>query len=365
MPSRILNRQRQLAEQGRLRLGTFEAAGNGKMRPKASHHWVITSHWEEYVVKAAELWGGTAEPYKPQGHGAPGWRVITEARSIAALLPPFEPLQQAYELWTAGGCQRRCDGATEQFTGAPCMCIAQYGDEWHTQPAGKVCATKSRLKVLLPDMPGMGSWRLETGSFYAADELAGIVDGIRLAVGNVLVPVTLRIEQRTRIANNQTKQYIVPVLDLRDVSAGALLSGNYRGLASLEQAREERQALPAAPAEAPPDYVAAALEAGDLEAVRQIWHLADQAGHLTEELKARLTEIGQTFNTPAEDDGPEEDPDAVWNEIVAYVGANIGWETQQLLDDFPQRMGGVMASEATGKEMRKYLNQLKSEGMGK
>lgn len=363
MPSRILNRQRQLAEQGRLRLGTFDIAANGKGRPRASHHWIITSHWEEYVRKAAELWGGEPEFYKPQGHGVEQWRVITTSAAIDAILPPFEPLMQAYEQWSAGGCQRRCDGGTEQFSGAPCLCIAEFGDDWHLQPAGRVCATKSRLKVLLPDMPGMGSWRLETGSFYAADELAGMVDGIRIAVGqNVLVPVRLRIEPRTRTFQNQTKRYIVPVLELRGITAGELLSGSYRGLGSLESS--ERKALPgASDSEPAPDYVAAAHEAGDLEAVRQIWHLAEKAGHLSEDLKTELTRIGQSFTVVEPE--TDEDPDAVWNEILVYVGSHIGWETQQLLDDFPKRSGGIMASDASGADMRKYLNALKTEGVGK
>lgn len=361
MPSRILNRQRQLAEQGRLRLGTFEVGANGRGRPKASHHFVITSYWEEYVVKAAELWGGTPEPYKPQGHGAPGWRVITEARSIDAILPPFEPLQQAYELWTAAGCQRRCDGETVrgQDYSSPCICLAQFGEQWHTQPAGKVCATKSRLKVLLPDMPGMGSWRLETNSFYAADELAGIVDGIRIAIGpTTTVPVRLRIEQRYRIADGQTKQFIVPVLDLRDITAGELLSGHYRGMGSLEST--ERKALTDASEPQTVDYVAAALEAGTAEAVREIWKMAKADGNLTAELSQRLYDIGQTFNTPE----VEEDPDKVWQEVVAAGGA-LGWDTQQILDDFPKRSGGVMASDASGADMRRYLTALKTEGAGK
>lgn len=365
MPSRILNRQKQLAEQGRLRMGWTETSKNGKLRPVKSTTWVVTSHSKENVDRAAELWGGEVERWQPLGHGAQQWRAITNTDTIDAVLPPGEPLIQAYELWSAGGAVRRCDGATEQFSGSPCLCMAQWGEKWYDRPKGSVCDTKSRLKVILPDMPGLGSWRLETGSFYAADELAGIVDGLRIALGDqVLLPIRLRIEPRTRIAGNQTRQFIVPVLELRGLTAGELLAGNYQGIASVEGAREPKALTAtseAEPAEVP-DYVAAAHEAGDLEAIRQIWHLADTAGHLTEELKTELTRIGQSFTVVEPE--VEEDPDVVWQEILAYVGS-LGWENQHLLEDFPKRTGGVMASDASGATMRQYLTALKSEGMGK
>ena len=50
MMSRILNRQRQLAEQGRLRLGLTTPASNGKSRPKASTTVspanTVSIHWQ-------------------------------------------------------------------------------------------------------------------------------------------------------------------------------------------------------------------------------------------------------------------------------------------------------------------------------
>lgn len=228
--SRILNRQRQLAEQGRLRLGYTVPAktrdGRDTTRPVRSETWIVTSHSREHVEHAATLWGGQVEEWEPMGNGAKQWRVITQANAIPAILPPGDPLTQAYEQWNRGGCVRRCDGVTEELSGSPCICLAQHGEGWYELSAREVCGSKSRLKVLLPDMPGLGSWRMETGSFYATDEIAGMVDTIRGAAGDsVLVPVTLRIEPRTRVAGGETKQFVVPVLELRGVTAGALLSG--------------------------------------------------------------------------------------------------------------------------------------------
>jgi len=366
--SRILNRQRQLAEQGRLRLGyTTEATTkNGKTinRPVASATWIITSHSQDHVEAAAALWGGQVEHWQPMGNGAQQWRVITTAHTIDAILPPGEPLMQAYELWSKGGCQRRCDGVTEQFTGAPCICMAQFGDQWHEQAKGTVCDTKSRLKVILPDMPGMGAWRVETGSYYAADEMAGMVDVIRGAMANMmgsavhayplLVPVRLRIEPRTRIAGGQTKQFVVPVLELRGVTAGELLGGTFAGIASVESAKQQR-AIGAG--NGIPDYVALAKEAGDLPAVREIWNLAQKAGHLTEQLKRELTIVGQSFN-PSESQ-VSDDPETLWQQIITLAG-ELGKTLDQVEYEFPTVTGGVTAENAGAAEMAKYLEHLRA-----
>ncbi len=341
--SRILNRQRQLAEQGRLRLGYTLQSKAGKTYPKASHTWVVTSHSREHVERAAELWGGQVEEWQPQGNGAKQWRVITETAAIDAILPPGDPLSQAYEMWNRGGCVRRCDGVTEQLSGSPCQCLAQFGEDWFEQKQGTVCDSKSRLKVLLPDMPGLGSWRVETGSFYATDEIAGMVDVIRGAVGeNVMVPVRLRIEPRTRVAG-ETKQFVVPVLELRDVTAGALLAGQYSGLASLEPGHAQQPAIEAAPSL---NYVELAGMAESLDEVRNLWRHADAAGSLTEDLKSLLLEAGQRFNpAPPAGDDVGVDAAAAWQDLLAAAG-EARLSTSRLKTVFVEWSHGVELEDA-------------------
>jgi hypothetical protein len=342
--NRILNRQRQLAEQGRLRLGYTMQSSKGKTYPKASTTWVITSHSREHVERAAELWGGQVEEWQPQGNGAKQWRAITAAAAIDAILPPGDPLSQAYEMWNRGGCVRRCDGVTEQLSGSPCPCFAQFGEEWYEQKQGTVCDSKSRLKVLLPDMPGLGSWRVETGSFYATDEIAGMVDVIRGAVGeNVMVPVRLRIEPRTRVAGGETKQFVVPVLELRDVTAGALLAGQYSGLASIEQGRAQQAAIEAAP---PMDYLQLAGMATSLDEVRNLWRHADAAGVLTDDLRAALMEAGQRFNpAPAAGEPAAVDAAAAWQDLLTAAG-EAGLSTSKLKAAFVDWSHGVELEDA-------------------
>lgn len=354
--SRILNRQRQLAEQGRLRLGYTVPHGDGKTRPVRSETWVVTSHSEEHVRAAAQLWGGEVERWQPMGNGAEQWRVITEASSIDAILPPGDPLTQAYETWSKGGCQRRCNGVTEEFTGSPCLCLAAFGERWFEQPKGTVCDSKSRLKVLLPDMPGLGSWRVETGSYYATDEIAGMVDVIRGAVGGEqLVPVRLRIEQRTRTSGGKTRQFVVPVLELRGVTAGALLTGQLNAPAVGNGASSgARPALE----QGHPDYVAEAQAATSLERVQTIWRRATATGHMTPELEAALRPLGDRFangNAAA-----AADPDVVWQQIVTAAG-ELDMDLSMVEQDFAALHEGTLPDTATAAQLQGYLEQLQAK----
>lgn len=365
--TRILNRQRQLAEQGRIRLGVTMTSG-GKTRPVASKTFVLTSHSREHIDKAAELWGGKVEEWQPQGNGAAQWRVITESSQIEAILPPGDPLSQAYEMWNRGGCVRRCDGVTESFSGSPCICFAQHGDDWHEERQGTVCDSKSRLKVLLADMPGLGSWRLETGSFYATDEIAGMVDVIRGAVGDaVMVPVRLRIEPRTRVAGGKTKQFVVPVLELRGVTAGALVSGSYGGIAQVEAGRHQAAAqIEAGPSR---DFLGEVAAAESLVAVRGLWMEAKDAGVLSEEFKAAANQRATELTTPpppADDEPQEEVADAVelddallWQQILSVAGSR-GMNAHVLAEDFVAWSGGVLVEDADAVAFSEYLDHLKA-----
>lgn len=361
--SRLIDRQRQLAEAGRLRLGLTVAAANGKSRPMRSEVWIFSSHSRDLVVAAAALWGGEVEEWQPLGNGAAQHRVITKTTTIDAILPPGDPLTQTYEMWSRAGATRRCNGATEQFSGSPCLCIAQFGDQWYDQPKGKVCDTKSRLKVLIPDLPGLGSYRLETGSFYAADEIAGMVDFIRSAVGDqTLIPVRLRIEPRTRVAGGETKQFVVPVVELRGVTTGELLAGSGQGL---QLGAGPKQAA-IAPAPACPDYLAELEQVTSVEDCSALWRQAGSAGHLSDELKAAITAKAATFQAPgSEASSPVSDPgldvDALWVQVVAEAG-RLGMDDPTLRAELI-KVTGVTAEDATAEQLGVFLHALRTGEM--
>jgi hypothetical protein len=378
--SRIINRQRQLAEQGRIRLGYTAEGNNGKTRPVRSETFILTSHSQEHIEHAAALWGGAVEHWQPMGNGVKQYRVITNAKSIPAILPPGDPLTQAYEQWTKGGCQRRCDGVTEQFSGSPCLCLAEHGDQWYELGARTVCVSKSRLKVLLPDMQGLGAWRMETGSFYATDEIAGMVDTIRGAVGDqVLVPVTLRIEPRTRVSGGQTKQFVVPVLELRGVTAGALLSGQAAQIGAIGTAHPT---TPPAAIEASLDPYAEVTglveSATTLDELAGIWdqartaQLVGSAAPDSPRLeafvaawKAKAHLIKDATQHPAGEDGvvdaevvDDGDADTVWQQILTTAGSlPTPMALAEVQGDFQGRYG-MSAAVASAAELRVYLDEL-------
>jgi hypothetical protein len=235
MAGRILTLQRQARELGRLRTGYTTGE---KSRPVRSDTWILTSHSEHYMRAAAEEFGGTCREVAADRQRRRRSGASSPTRPIDAIMPPGDPLSQTNELWSGGGCQRRCDGVTEQLSDSPCLCLAQHGEQWHEQPKGKVCAATTRLNVILPDMPDVGIYRVETHSFYAANEIAATVDLIRNATGgHAAVPIRLRIEQRQRVANGQTKKFPVVVVELRGATAGQILGGVIPGITARDSPR--------------------------------------------------------------------------------------------------------------------------------
>ncbi|MET9142397.1 hypothetical protein [Streptomyces sp. NPDC004042] len=319
MGARLRNVQARAAEHGRLRTGYTD----GK-RPVPSSTWVVTSHSEEHVRTAARLWGGEPEQWQPLNSTISQWRVITKASSIEALITPGDPLNQYNEMWSAGGCQRRCDGETELLTRQPCVCAGRFGEDWHQQKKGVVCSTTSRLNVMLPDLSGMGMWRAETHSFYAASEWGGMVDMVLAGTdGRGFVPVTLRIEPRQVVRAGQTKKFPVVVVELRGVTPRQALAGPMNAATALDPgaAGERRPAI-----EAPrPDYLAEAHGALTSDDVRDVWRKASTAGHVDpkggDELSRQLMAIAakkDEENRPERDGGePGPDDDGVYD-VEAY-----------------------------------------------
>ncbi|MDT0381380.1 hypothetical protein RM572_21720 [Streptomyces sp. DSM 42041] len=317
MGSRILTMKRQAAELGRIRTGYSLPVEGKRPRPVKSKTFVLSSHSRDYVERAAELYGGRVEEWTPQNQNVAQYRVITDASELRAILPAGDPLSQSNEMWSGGGCQRRCDGEIEQLSRKPCLCLAQYGDDWHLRSAREVCKPTSRINVMLPDLPDLGVWRLETKSFYAADAMAGGVDTVLQATGGQgLMPVRMWIEQRTRVAGGQTKNFPVVMVVPSLPKLRHALSGPISTAAALDPSTIDRPQLEAAPAERP-DYLADARACRTADEVRQVWHRANRAGDVardgSDELSKQLMQIaadveaGVDPRTGVIDDGPDDE----------------------------------------------------------
>ena len=247
----ILQLQRRIQEAGRLRIGQQVPTGNGKTRPAKLETWRVTSADKARIEAIAELYGGT-----PRQWDAPAgsqWEVVTETDALPIIVPPSDlAFSQHMELWSAGGCQRRCDGVTEQIGDQPCVC----------DPDAPECSIHTRLSVMLRDVPGLGVYRLDTQGYYAAVELQGAIEIVQMAAARgTMIPARLRLEQRqTKRPGQGTRKFAVPVIDLEVSPAqllgghvsGAIGAGDGGGLAALPQAQPADEEPPALLTPVPP-----------------------------------------------------------------------------------------------------------------
>lgn len=349
----IIELQARMYERGRIRIGQKVATSNGKTRPEKLDRFRFTSAARENLEPIAAAYGGTVREWTPED-GRSQWEVVTDSARLPILVPP-NPVTQWLELWSGGGCQRRCDGVRDVISDSPCMC--------DPDPEKRACKPTTRLNVILRDMPGIGVWRLESHGWNAAVELPGLAAFVARADG--MVPAFLTLEERVTKKDGKTNRFMVPGIDV-EVTPSQLLAGQGgNGVAAIGGG----QGLAAIESTPVPDYVAAARAAFDLAGWREVWERAKAAGHLTEVLKAELTPIGQALHeatrqqeaastAPPPVASPPGDPDELWMQIVSKCPE--GWSTAQLDRDFMEFTGGVSPADGTVGDLALYLDQLKA-----
>lgn len=239
--SPIIDLQRRLAEVGRIRLGEQVTTKSGKKAPTKLARFRFTSPAATLIDQAAELYGGAARDW--QAPSGPQREVITEATSIPVLIPPGDmAFSQWLETWSGGGCRKRCDGRWDIQRDQACDC----------DPENRECKPTTRVSLILPEMPGVGLWRVETHGHYAAVELGATVELLQSLAPGRLVPGRLRLDPRTvkrpgPDGKPQTRNFVVPVLDIEGTMAAL-------------GARETPVAIEAAPSAGLSPVPAAALE---------------------------------------------------------------------------------------------------------
>jgi hypothetical protein len=130
----------------------------------------LTSNDRKVLDAAAALYGGKVGAWTD----APDegmWQLTTEASELDILVPrSLRSVSQAWELWQGGTCERRCDGVVEELSGrrASAGPSAARTDEF--------CDIVTRLSVILPRLPGLGVWRLDTGGWNAASTIPSTLD---------------------------------------------------------------------------------------------------------------------------------------------------------------------------------------------
>lgn len=251
MPIKLLQQQRRTYEVGRIRIGVQVPLANrpGKTRPAKLGVFRFTSRDEHAISEVARLYGG--EPR--QWADAPTddqWEVITEAREIGVTVPPGpQSVSQWMEMWSGGGCVRRCDGEMEQSKRVPCLCPADQSERAELAQRGAACKPTTRVSLVLPDVPGLGVWRLESHGWNAAHELGGTAEFLAaVRESGAWVPAVLRLEKRRQVSGGKTKEFAVPVLTLQQ-TVRAMLEGPRTGGVELPPAPPRAvAAIEAAPA---------------------------------------------------------------------------------------------------------------------
>jgi len=215
---RILDIQKRATEIGRVRLGAKAEGG----RPKSLEKFRFTSTSKTFVQWIAAKYGGVVAEWESPAGSA--WEVFTDTNEIDVAIPSWsDPVMQSYELWSAGGCQRRCDGMTEYISGGPCEC----------NPDNRECKPVTRFSFVMPDCPVLGVVRLETGGLIAASTLPAMVDAVEHARSKgVNVRATLRLEKK----KSGMKEFVVPTIEVA-ATLDQLESGTFSGV--LEAGHEE------------------------------------------------------------------------------------------------------------------------------
>jgi hypothetical protein len=305
----IIGIQQQQTEVGRIRLGV--KTGAGRSRPTKLDRLRFTSPRRVLVDTIAHLYGGNVEAWQPP-KGNSQWQVITSVTEVPVLIPPQDPADsQWYEMWSAGGCQRRCDGQTETISRQPCLCLAQG-----CAPEKRDCKMHTRIRVMLEDVPGLGCWRVDTGSYYAAVELPGVAALLATAQG--AIPGKLVLDQRTVTRNvdgkPQTFNFAVPTLHVEEITPRQLMSGRVNELIAEKRAAAITGTGPAAIGSTV-DYSSLVDAARSVDALRDLYKQAGNSGSLTPDLRGLLGAKAEEL-TRAEKAGEPDGAPLVDAEIV-------------------------------------------------
>lgn len=366
----ILTLQQRIRELGRIRIGQKVATSSGKTRPAKLNRFRLTSPSRELLEKVATQYGGTVAPWSPDDKAAGQFEVITESTRMPILVPN-QPVSQYFELWSGGGCQRRCDGVTELLKDRPCIC--------GPDPETRQCKPTTRLNVVLADIPGVGVWRLESHGYYAALELPGVAELLAKAGG--YVEAFLGLEERTAKREGKTLRWMVPTIDV-DITPAALMAGG--GAAPAVVGGAARAAIEAGR----PDYAALAAVAKTADEVAALYKQAVAAKHMDKDLAAVLAargtelrrieevtdEAGESgWQAEPHQDGPFPDEDGavdaevvddgdlaeIWFQIIAAAGTR-GWTTAEVEQRFAARNGGLMPATASAGQLTQFLAAVKA-----
>lgn len=215
----IVGINQRVQEIGRIRMGDKDGRG----LPIKLRTFRLTTYDPAILAVCQQRYGGEVKPWEDAPD--PGmFELVTESAALDILIPRSleNRVTQAWELWKGGTCERRCDGVVEQNTDGPCICGPDRGS------SDAVCDIMTRVSVVLDGVPGLGTWRLDTGGYNAATTLPATIQFL-LSITDpriALVEATLHAVERSRKVRDggkvQTHRFIVPVLGARGLAISSI-----------------------------------------------------------------------------------------------------------------------------------------------
>lgn len=292
MPIKLLDAQQDLRKIGEIRIGKVvpiggtDRRGKPKMRPAKLDKFRFTSASKPLLEEVAKLYGGEVQAWVPANGGPSKWEVFSEVDRVPVLVRGERATRQWFELNDGPRCVRVCDGETEQRSQKPCLCDPDGDLGWWDE---RECAPVTRLRLMLRDVPAIGNWLLTSKGRNAAETLPPMAQF--LAQTNGYVPALLGIEERiTYPEGKPPNRFMVPILEAY-ISPMELLAGGgtvTNAIGAGAPVDSSRKAIEAGR----PDYVKLAEDALTADATVQVYYAAKNAGHLDDELDAKLREIG-------------------------------------------------------------------------
>lgn len=284
----LRDKQISLVELGRIRTGQRVQAQSGRLRPDKLETFKFTSPIEHLIIEVAALYGGEPGPYVSEGVRGKQFQVVTDTNTLPVYLPQ-QKIDPFYERWGNGACMRRCDSVRDSIHDAPCDC--------DPDPEERTCKPTTRLNVMLADVPGLGQWRLETHSVYAAMEmtqLAGLLGAVSMPIpGRLVLESRLRKFFNRKKQQVETRDYYVPIVVIDSVTARQVQIGGDALTQAIQMSNTGTASVEAAPAARAIEATPAVPAAPDPQAIqRGLARIAAAKPEQMPALHARIKEMG-------------------------------------------------------------------------
>ena len=241
-----------LPELGMIRFGEQVPAktkdGRDVMRAKPLTKPRLTSTDGELLTAAAGKLGGKVEPWTNPATGEVGFELYTEVDSLECIIPlgAGPVVHQAWEQYKGGGFRTAfSDGyVIREFTEQNVWTERPADREELDGPDWKVI---TRLRLVLPHVPGIGVWTLRTTSKKAAEDMPSQIKFLALLSVGRGEPVAGRLRLKQRIDRRlvdgegpKTRRVNYPVLDITDKTPAEMLEARDAQIRQLEaEARQQ------------------------------------------------------------------------------------------------------------------------------